>query len=516
MPEPATFPGSGTGPAALAGWFDRAAARHPDAVALVAGGVELTYQQLDAAAARTGDRIAAACGPGSAIGLIASRTAESYAGYLAVLRSGCTVVPLNPAFPPERSRRMLAGARAHGVLGPAEEIARLELPWSAIEPFDTPATALQLCPAPGSIPAAPPAYVLFTSGTTGTPKGIPISAANVCAFLEHVAPTRGIGPGDRASQCFDLTFDPSVFDMFTTWGSGACLVVPSREQLRNPVAFVREFDITHWSSVPSLISLAGRMRQLRAGTMPSLRSSCFAGEALTLSQAASWLTAAPNTRIVNAYGPTELTITCAAYQLPADPQDWPDTRNGTVPIGRPYPVVRWRIEPASETPDGTGELWLAGPQRFAGYLDPADNAGRFSRLRRHSQGWAEPDPQAYFRTGDNVEDTAEGLLHLGRLDQQVQVNGYRVELSEVEGALRTAPTVEDAVAFVQDGELVAVHTGTADDAGAILDLVGTRLPPYMVPSRLEHRAELPLNANGKIDRNLVACQRRAAPEPVSR
>src|SRR3954453_22280083 len=127
MPELATSPQQATGPRALAGWFDRAAARHCDAGALVAGGVELSYRQLDVEAARVAEQIAAVCRPGSAIGLLASRTVDSYAGYLGVLRSACTVVPLNPAFPAERNRQMLAGAQARAVLGPAAEIGRLQL-----------------------------------------------------------------------------------------------------------------------------------------------------------------------------------------------------------------------------------------------------------------------------------------------------------------------------------------------------------------------------------------------------
>lgn len=495
-------------PATLVGWFDRAAAQHPRAVALVVGGVELTYSELDAAVAGLAGRLGAAGGPAARVGILADRTVDTYVAYLAVLRAGCTAVPLNETFPATRTRQMLQRAQAQVLLGSAEALARLELGWGAVVPIPGTGTALQqpLSATPVVDGAEAPGYILFTSGTTGVPKGISISQANVCAFLEHVLPTRDIGPGDRASQCFDLTFDPSVFDMFTTWGAGATLVVPSREQLRNPAAFVREFGLTHWSSVPSVISLAGRMRQLSPGAMPSLRSSCFAGEALTLSQARSWQGAAPNSRIWNAYGPTELTITCSAYQLPADVDSWPATRNGTVPIGAPYPGVRWRIEVSGGAVDQAGELWLSGPQRFDGYLDPADNAGRFTSYRDASQRQPCPSADAYFRTGDSVADTPDGLVHLGRLDQQVQINGYRVELSEVEAALRSHPAVEDAVAFVRDCELVAVHTGTAVAVGAILDAVADRLPPYMVPSRLEHKPDLPLNDNGKIDRNLVAAR----------
>lgn len=482
--------------AKLIDWFDHAAARYPRTVAVEAGSQRRTYQELDAAAGRVARHVAGVLSPAARVGVVASRRVDTFISYLAVLRAAQTVVPLNPAFPAARTRQMMAQAGVQAVLGEADEVARLGLP--ADKAVCLPASGDVLLP--GLTPNPPPggdiAYILFTSGTTGIPKGIPISHANVSAYLTNFRRLRRIDPGDRASQCFDLTFDPSVSDMFTTWDAGATLVVPTRDQLRDPVAFVNESGIAHWSSVPSLVSLARRMRQLSPAAMPGLRSSCFAGEALTLAQARAWQAAAPGGRIWNAYGPTEMTITCTAYQLSTDTSAWPTTSNGTVPIGMPYPDVRWRIGAG----DLAEELCLAGPQRCRGYLEPADNAGKFIP---DAMPGAEPSPGSFYRTGDNVAQTPDGLVHLGRADQQVQVNGYRVELSEVEAALRGHPAVEEAVAFPRRGELVAVYAGAAVAPTAILDIVAARLPPYMVPSRLHHERALPLTFNGKIDRGRV-------------
>ncbi|WP_067474284.1 AMP-binding protein [Actinomadura hibisca] len=488
-------------PRDLFAWFDRAAAAHPRAVALVADGHEMTYDRLAAAVADAAEHLARSLPPAARVGVLATRTADAYVAYLAVLRAGRTVVPLHPSFPAARTLQTLDSASVHAVVGDPGGLERLRLPWRDAGRLPGTSWPLRVDPArPAPAGDDAPAYVLFTSGTTGKPKGIPIGHANVSAYLERFAAVRPVGPGERASQCFDLTFDPSVSDMFATWGAGATLVVPTGDQLRDPVAFVNDFGVDHWSSVPSVASLARRMRRLSPGAMPRLRTACFAGEALTLSQARAWRAAAPGCRVWNAYGPTEVTITCSAYRLPDNVADWPETRNGTVPIGTPYPDVRWRIEPAADPSESSGELWLAGPQRFAGYLDPADNTGRFSPGAPSGRA---PDAEAFYRTGDNVADTPDGLLHLGRLDQQVQVNGYRVELSEVEGALRGHPAVDEAVAFLADGELVAVHTGTPGETGTILDAVARRLPPYMVPSRIWHEPSLPLNANGKIDRRVL-------------
>ncbi len=361
---------------------------------------------------------------------------------------------------------------------------------------------------PAALPAATPppsepvdlAYILFTSGSTGTPKGVPVRHSNVIAYLDHVVPRYGTGPGSRMSQSFDLTFDPSVFDMFVAWTSGATLVVPDRRELLAVSEFVERRGITHWFSVPSVVSLAQRLRRLRPGCMPGLRWSLFAGEQLTLAQARAWRAAAPNSEIENIYGPTELTVTCTEFRLPDG--SWPDTANSTVPIGRVYPRLEHRILDE--------ELVVRGPQRFPGYLDPVDNAGRFVDDDGVVYDGSGPLTDAHwYRTGDRVARQDGELVHLGRLDQQVKVQGYRVELGEVEAALRALPGVEDAVVLAvpdRSGhiDLFAAYTGAATDCGDLLDRLRQRLPAYMIPRTATALDALPLNANGKIDRRALA------------
>ncbi|MEU3572098.1 amino acid adenylation domain-containing protein [Kitasatospora sp. NPDC036755] len=493
--------------------FAASVARFGAECALEVGERRLSYRELGELA----DGLAAALvrahgGVPARVGLLAERSVLGYAGYLAVQRLGGTVVPLNPAFPPARNAAIVRAGRLDVVLhergdGPPAE---LSVP---VLPLTEPAGAV----AAGELPEVPTdtdgfAYVLFTSGSTGTPKGVPITHRNVSAFLDHVLPRYGAGPGSRLSQTFDLTFDLSVFDMFHAWGSGACLVVPSRRDLMAPVRFVAEKELTHWFSVPSMVSYARRMRALRPGRMPSLRWSLFCGEPLTLQQAEAWQGAAPDSVLENVYGPTELTISCTEYRLPRDRARWPRTANGTVPIGLPYPGVEYRIVDAEGRSADQGELHCRGAQRFPGYLDPADDAGRFA-----PDGSAAADPGAagppaeadWYRTGDRVALQDGHLVHLGRVDHQVKVHGYRVELGEVEAVLREQPGVVDAiVAALPDpgGEnvLVAACTGTGLDAEELAAGLRGRLPGYMLPQSTTVLAELPLNANGKVDRGAVA------------
>ncbi|MBG0813146.1 amino acid adenylation domain-containing protein [Planomonospora sp. ID82291] len=496
-------------------WFADSAARHGERVALEVGGGRHTYAELEALSRRLAAEIAAACGgPPARVGLYAARSLLAYAGYLAIQRLGAAAVPLNPSAPAARNRAVAAAAGLDLVL--ADAALRPPVPPAAtlavrLDRLDAPPRTV-----PDALPAGPDdlAYVLFTSGSTGAPKGVPVRHRSVDAYLSHVVPRYGLGPGCRLSQMFDLTFDLSVFDMFAAWGSGATLVVPAPYDLLKPVAFAAREELTHWFSVPSVVSLAMRLRRLAPGAMPSLRWSLFCGEPLTLRQAGAWRSAAPGSVLENLYGPTELTVSCTQYRLPADPERWPETANGTVPIGTPYPRAEHLVVDGAGRPAAEGELLLRGVQRFPGYADPGVNPGRFARFdggAAHDAATAGETvaPDLWYRTGDRVAWHDGVLVHLGRLDQQVKISGHRVEPGEVEAALRGRPGVVEAVVLAvhgPDGEpcLAAACTGTGLDPVALVRGVAEVLPGYMVPRSVTVLDELPLNANGKIDRRATA------------
>ncbi|MFD4789930.1 AMP-binding protein [Streptomyces sp. NPDC058459] len=519
---------TGDHPGTLHAWFAASAGRHPDRVALEADGQALTYRELDEYSARVAAGVLRACpGPPRRVGLLAGRRPATYAGYLAIQRLGATVVPLNTAWPGARNASVARRAGLDLVLTDGTGGAH-QLSVPLLDLADVAGDS-----AGGPLPSGEvgaPAYILFTSGSTGAPKGVPILHDNVVPYLAHVIDRYEVGPGSRLSQTFDLTFDVSVFDMFTAWGGGATLVVPSRDEILAPVRFVNDRHLTHWCSVPSVISFARRMRALRHGAMPGLRHSLFAGEPLTLQQAQAWQAAAPASRLENFYGPTELTITCSEFALDTDMGGWPSTANGTVPIGHIYPHLEHRVLDAAGLPTEEGELCVRGPQRFPGYLDPVDNAGRFWDLDGDRPADPAPGPSGsavrstgtvparmWYRTGDRVRPAGpDGFLHLGRLDHQVKVDGYRVELGEIESALRDQPDVHDAVVLALPTahggtELHAVCTGEDPAPGTLLAALREQLPAYMVPAFLHVRSELPLNGNGKTDRTALAALLHDAP-----
>ncbi|GGZ26572.1 amino acid adenylation domain-containing protein [Streptomyces poonensis] len=507
-------PGKPLGPAAtglpgtLYAWFARSADELGDtAVALEIGEESYTYARLRDLAERIAARLAASGAgvPPRRIGLLASRSVLAYAGYLAILRAGATVVPLNPEHPAGRTADIAGAAALDLVLADAPATG-LTVPQLVLASDELAALPAGPHPDPDHPRATPDdlAYIIFTSGSTGAPKGVPITHRNVCANIGHLAPRYGIGPGSRLSQTFELTFDASVHDLFVAWAGGGTLVVPARSQLLSPVKTINSLRLTHWFSVPSLITFASRLGTLKPGSMPTLRWSVFGGEPLTLDAAREWHRAAPQSGLEVLYGPTELTISCTGYRFPADPADWPTTPNGTAPIGRCHPTLDFVLLGEDGRPSDSGELCMRGPQRFPGYLDPANNPGRFVGL----DGPGRPTEKHWYRTGDRVALHEGQLVHLGRTDHQVKIRGHRIELGEIEAMLREQESVRDAVVLAvpaSDGEpeLQAVVSGAGCAPDRIFAGLGDRLPPYMLPRRISVRDTLPLNANGKIDRRAL-------------
>jgi non-ribosomal peptide synthetase component F len=292
------------------------------------------------------------------------------------------------------------------------------------------------------------------------------------------------------------------------------MIVPHRQELLLPSAYVTNRRLTHWYSVPSLVSYARRAGGLPAGSMPDLKHSMFIGEPLSLQQAAAWQAAAPASRIENVYGPVELTVSCSWFELPRDSAQWPRTANRTVPVGAVYPGLDWLVAGPDGRAAEAGELLVRGGQRFDGYLDPADNAGRFARTDGSGRavtvaGDSPIEETDYYRTGDRVQLVDGVLVHCGRVDRQAKINGHRIELAEVEVALLRHPAVTEvaaAVVFSADTDrraLAAVVCGERTGDRELGDHLAEILPRYMIPTWFVWLPGLPLNLSGKTDHGVV-------------
>ncbi|MFD0026597.1 AMP-binding protein [Streptomyces sp. NPDC058382] len=496
--------------------FLRGLAQSPQGVAIRAGDASLTYRELyDRALTWAGSLLAALPERPAAVGVVAGKGLDAYTGILACLFTGVPMVPLQPSFPVLRTLQMIEAAGVEALIVDADAATALDglraegvgLP--ALLEGAAEGTEGVVAPDPASRlarphPVAPDdiAYVLFTSGSTGRPKGVPVTQANGAHYFGLLDARYDFGPRDVFSQNFDLNFDCAMFDLFCAWGAGATLVAVPAGAYRDLPGFVAEQGITVWFSTPSVISLIRRTGQLADGAMPSLRWSFFAGEAVTCQDATDWERAADGSAVENLYGPTELTITITRHRWSRETSPRIAVA-GVVPIGPVHEGHAWMLVGADGEPQSSeGELCVAGPQLTAGYLDPADDAGRF----------LDRDGTRYYRTGDRIRLGEDGqLLYLGRLDQQVQIRGVRVELAEIDEALRRCPGVEDAVAVPMPSDqgitLAAFHTGERVPPVALARELSRTLPRAVLPQHFFHIAEFPLNTNRKIDRRTL--QRRA-------
>lgn len=506
--------------------------RFPERPALEVGGVTLSYRELRDRAAAVAATLAVATPDGGPplTAVLGARSPSAFVGVLGALMRGHGYVPLNPSFPTDRSRAMLerAGCRAvvvdgasarllDGVLPPDGPPLLLILPDNAdvselasAWPTHTVLGATELAPPcdwrPVPVDADALAYLLFTSGSTGVPKGVMVAHRNVTHFVDAMVDRYGIAENDRLSQMFDLTFDLSVFDMFVTWERGALLCCPSAKALIAPGRFVRDSRLTLWFSVPSTAVFMRRLGMLKPNSYPTLRWSLFCGEPLTAEVASAWASAAPGSTVENLYGPTEVTIACTRYRW--DPERSPaECEMGLVPIGDCYPDMDALVvdESLNEVPPGRdGELLMRGPQVAPGYWE---DAGRTAAAFLVPPGRTE----RHYRTGDRVRrpDGDGPLRYIGRVDNQIKVNGHRVELGEIEAAVREASGVDAVIAVGWPpmpsgvGGVEAFLGDTAVDPDAVCEAIGRRLPDYMVPRRLHLLPELPLNANGKFDRKAL-------------
>jgi amino acid adenylation domain-containing protein len=484
-------------------WFCRGLSMSPDRTALRLHSEKWTYTELDSVAEYFATAISR-CAPDvdlPVVGLLAARSIECYAGLLGALRAGSVIVPLNPAFPVERNAGMVTAAgidvvivdkqSAPGAAALSEAVKGLTIlgPERCVKPAGMRRAGIQRSSWP-----ADTAYVLFTSGSTGAPKGVPVTNANMSSFLAYNLDRYDFRPADVCSQTFDVTFDLAMFDLFMTWGAGATLVSTPAQVFRSLPDFVQAQGLTVWFSVPSAIALLRRRGQLTPGALPSLRWSLFCGEPLLCTDAADWQAAAPGSMVENLYGPTELTIACTAYRWEAGSSPAACV-NGVVPIGMPFPHLEYLLADSGGAPcTDTGELCVRGPQMFAGYLDPRHDEGRFLLAGGHR----------WYRTGDLVREIPAGLAYLGRVDQQVKIRGYRVELGELECHLRDVSGVDNAVVVLVNDEvsprLAAWYVGHPGQCDAIREHLADRVPEFMIPRWIRHIESFPYNSNRKIDR----------------
>ncbi|GAA2356708.1 hypothetical protein Cme02nite_50090 [Catellatospora methionotrophica] len=476
------------------------AATTPDTPAVECGPTVLTYRELNLAAARLAERLAdAGVGPETVVGLSTERSPELIVGMLGIAMAGGAWLPLDPGLPAARLSYLIDDANVrHLVAGPgsAEHLAGC----GAVGIIRPDLSATGETASPRQVHPDALAYVIYTSGSTGRPKPVGLT----CAGLDHLAEVKvrryGVRPGDRVAQFAPASFDVSVAETVMALSAGATLVLVDSEDALLPgpdtVAFLRDRRITHLLVAPSVLAA------LPEADLPDLAVIGCGGEALPAALARRWGT---GRRLLNGYGPTEVTVWATAGDVPADA--------ARPSIGAGFDGVTLAVGDAALRPmpaGAVGELLIGGAGLARGYLGrPGQTAERFV-----------PDPAGppgarTYRSGDAVRQLPDGGFDfVGRLDHQVKIRGFRIEPGEVTAVLREHPGVRDAVTVVDahgDGPARLVAYAVADTAAEQLRAyLAERLPAYLVPALLVLLPSLPLTAHGKVDRAALPAPDRSA------
>jgi amino acid adenylation domain-containing protein len=503
----------------------------PDATALVFKGTRLTYGTIEEASNRLAWLlIGAGCRRGDRVGLLMPKMPAAIIAMLGVLKADAIYVPMDPSSPAARQARVLEVSDFRCILaaGPVEKNLRDALAAARLGQQPTIGWLDEAPPAEGgpalafglrdfsSYPAKPPAcantgddiaHILFTSGSTGLPKGVTITHASVMHFIRWAKSYFGTAPTDRVSQHPPLHFDLSTFDIFGTLSAGAELhLVPPELNLLPPklAQLIRDESLTQWFSVPSVLNLMAKFDAVRHGDFPTLRRVLWCGEALPTPTLIYWMRRLPHVRFTNLYGPTEATIASSCYTVARCPAD----EREAIPIGsacggEELLVLDGQLRPVAA--GEIGDLYIRGVGLSPGYWrDPEKTRAAFLPY----PGGTGPRDRIY-KTGDLARLGNDGLIHfIGRADTQIKSRGYRIELGEIEAALHPLASLrESAVVAIQsegfEGWLICCAYVPAEQdvsPNGLRKRLSELVPGYMLPARWMRYDALPKNDNGKIDR----------------
>jgi amino acid adenylation domain-containing protein len=508
----------------LADYLEASATRYPERLAVVdPGGLRVTYAELNRQAdALAGFLSARGVKPGDRVGVVLPKSVPAVVALFGIMKAGAAYVPVDYTAPAERGRRILTDCQIRALivdsrcLGVVPEAAGSDTALAAIvavgpvadsaagdppvTPFDR---ALESGHQPARILRSPAnlAYILYTSGSTGMPKGVMLTHENALSFVEWCASVFEPTEADRFSSHAPFHFDLSILDIYLAIKHGAALYLISEELGKNPkdlARFIAANQLTVWYSTPSILTLLLQFGNLTSHDLSSLRLVLFAGEVFPVKHLREVQRHLPAPAYYNLYGPTETNV-CTFARIPPN---IPDDRDVPYPIGfacQHCPALVLDADGREVTPGEEGLLYISGPSVFSGYWNrPVENAAAF--LEREGVRW--------YNTGDLVRWVpGQGYIYAGRKDRMVKRRGYRIELGEIERALYLHPRLREvAVVSMPDADagvkIVAFLSCHGGDPPSIIDLktfCATKLPAYMNPDRFMFHDRLPRTSTDKVD-----------------
>lgn len=436
----------------------------------------------------------------SLIGIYTDNNVYTYASILGVLMSGNGFVPLNNKFPDERLKTIINQSEIKLVIMCSNSLSRIQkmgvqqyliadmnyslIPDAQIETENTEHIV----------------YLLFTSGSTGTPKGIPITCKNFDSLIRALSERYPLSSRDKVLQTFELSFDVSIGCMFLAWQHGATLVLVPLSGIVaiDALRTILNHNVNFVTIAPSAVNYMKSYKIIPQIKLPFVTTTIFTGEALSYETVLVWKQSAENTIVDNAYGPTEASVWCYFYRLGSQTKE--ELVNGLCPIGSPLPGIESKI--VSETNGENlmqeqGELLISGVQVFSGY---------WKNESKTSDAFIEEQGKKWYKTGDIVVKNEKGnIVYINRKDNQVKINGFRVETGEVEYAIKNVVSSQNVAVLINNPsgrspELIAFVERCSMDKSDILNKLKAVLPFYMLPRDIIFIDYLPINSNGKIDR----------------
>jgi len=509
----------------------RQAERRPDALALVMNDERISYAELEEVSNQLARQLQAiGCVRGDRVCFLTPKTPAAIISELGILKADCIYVPLDPSSPAPRLAKIIAAceprcvlvagsaagllrdALAEAALSAAPLIGWLDAeaprsPGLKVEFSRTDLTGFSGAPLDYRNHDADTAHILFTSGSTGAPKGVQITHNNALRFIEWATRYFGASAEDRISGHPPLHFDLSTFDIYATLGAGAQLhLVPAElNLLPNKIAdFIRRHELTQWFSAPSLLNYMAKQDVVAQGDFPTLKRLLWCGEVFPTPALRYWMKRLPHVSFTNLYGPTEATVASSYYTVPACPP-----RDDTpIPIGTPCDgeellVLDDDLRPAP--PGEVGALFIGGVGLSPGYWrDEQKTSEVFLDMASYGR---------IYKTGDLAKVGEDGLVYfLGRADSQIKSRGYRIELGEIETALNALGLLRECAVVAVNSEgfegtaICCAYAPLPGDGGnptTLRQALRRALPSYMLPSHWICFERLPQNGNGKIDRRAL-------------
>jgi D-alanine--poly(phosphoribitol) ligase subunit 1 len=476
--------------------IDRSARNFPDRIAHISDVRTLTYRELwersDALAGYFTERYP---GEKSPVAIVGHKEPEMLIGFLAAVKSGRPYIPIDRSIPAHRADRIVQSSGAIATLTPTE-ISEISGTGSSVKPT--------------RVERDDPFYIIYTSGSSGEPKGVVITLQCLTTFLDWMLEEQQLVQGrETFLNQAPFSFDLSVMDLYLSLATTGTLFSIGKGEIENPKKLYSAFGrsaVTSWVSTPTFAQMCLVERRFSQAMLPELRRFLFCGETLAPETASQLLDRFPEANVWNTYGPTEATVACASVRVTHDLL----ARYSPLPIGVPMPGTRVFVADANAepVPEGDrGEIIIAGTNVSAGYLGRPDlTNSSFFRL----------GGLPAYHTGDWGRIRDKFLFFEGRIDGQVKVNGHRIELGDLEENLRNLPSVADAVVLpiIRKGVaeslaafVVLVRRGPATEfelATQLRTQLAERLPVYMLPRKILFYDAFPLTANGKTDRRALA------------